>query len=160
MACRIAIVIAPLALVPIISGASATNCACLAVALFAVAAYLRWRSQLGRDAVWDGLIMGTVPLLTALLLRSCGANCGPLGTFSEAELACVLAGAVAGAGVTLRAAELPAHRAERWLLSVLVASVTAALGCVGLGLGGVLATLGAITVAGAASWIPVRLRTT
>src|SRR5688572_10776048 len=58
MACRIAPVVAPLALAPLIGGAALETCACLVAALFAVAVLLRWRSRLGVAAVRDGLLLG------------------------------------------------------------------------------------------------------
>jgi len=158
MACRVAVVVAPLALVPLVGGARAEVCACLAVALFVAAALLRWRNQTGVEAVRDGLLLGGVPLVAALFLRGCGVQCSSFGAFGEAELACVIAGAVAGLGVTLRAARAPAARGRRWLLTLVVASMTAALGCAGLGVGGVLAAAIALPLVAGAAWIPVALR--
>jgi hypothetical protein len=158
MACRIAVVVAPLALVPWVGGAAPAVCACLAAALFAVAALLRWRHRIGVEAVRDGLLLGGIPLVAALFLRGCGVECAPTGAFAEAELACVIAGAVAGLGVTWRALHAPTRRARRWLLTLLVASMTAALGCAGLGIGGVLAAVIALPAVAGATWLPVALR--
>jgi hypothetical protein len=44
------------------------------------------------------------------------------------------------------------------LLTLLVASTTAALGCAGLGLGGVIATLIAVPLVAGLAWVPVALR--
>lgn len=158
MACRIAGVVAPLALVPLAGGASLATCACLAVALFAVSALLRWRNQIGVESVRDGLLLGAVPLVAALFLRGCGVECASLGSFGEAELACVVAGALAGVGVTWRALQAPTPRGRRWLLTLLVASMTAALGCAGLGVGGMLAAVIALPLVAGAAWIPAALR--
>lgn len=158
MACRIAVVVAALALVPFAGGAEPAVCACLGIALFVAAALLRWRHQVGVEAVRDGLLLGAVPLVAALFLRGCGVDCASFGTFGEAELACVVAGAVAGLGVTWRALQAPAPRGRRWLLTLLVASMTAALGCAGLGVGGVLAAVIALPLVAGVAWIPAALR--
>ena len=83
MAARIGVVVAPLALVPLASGAASAVCACLGVALFAAASLLRWHHQLGVDAVRDGLLLGGVPLVAALFLRGCGIEWASLGDVGE-----------------------------------------------------------------------------
>lgn len=158
MACRVAVVVALLALVPLIGGARLEMCACLAVALFVAAAALRWRHQTGVEAVRDGLLLGAVPLVAALFLRGRGVECSSSGAFGDAELACGIAGAVAGLGVTWRAVRAPAARARRWLLTVLVASMTAVLGCAGLGAGGMFAAAIALLVMAGVAGLPFALR--
>jgi hypothetical protein len=161
MACRIALVVALLGLVPLLGGAAPATCACLTVVLFAGAAFLRWRDRVGVEAVRDGLALGAVPLVAALFLRGCGVECASLGAIGPAEVACIVAGAVAGLGVTWRTLRTPVprrRRRRRWLLTVLVASLTAALGCAGLGLGGVLAAVIALSLVAGVTWIPVALR--
>jgi hypothetical protein len=158
MASRIALIIAAFAVAPLLGGADPALCGCLAMGLFVACALLRWRTQVGVEAVRDGLVLGAVPLAAALLLRGCGIECSSLGAFGQAETACVLAGAVAGLGVTWRALRTPTPRGGRWLLTLLVASMTAALGCAGLGIGGVMAALIALPVVAGLAWIPVALR--
>jgi len=159
MACRIAAVVAPLTLVPLAGGASLAACGCLGVALFAMAAFLRWRDRVGVEATRDGLLLGAVPLVAALFLRGCDLECASLGAVGKAELACFVAGAVAGLGVTWRALHSSAPRARRWLLTLLVASMTAALGCAGLGIGGVLSAVIALSLVASVAWVPAVLRT-
>lgn len=158
MACRIAWVIVLLGLVPFAAGAPIEACACLGGALFAVAAYFRWRDRTGVDAVTAGLLLGTVPLLAALGLRACGLECARFGAMGEAELACFAAGAVAGVAASLVAARRSQPRRRAWLITLLVASLTAALGCVGLGAAGVISTLVALVASATVVWIPVALR--
>jgi hypothetical protein len=158
MACRIALVVLPLACVPFAAGASAAACACLGTALFAVAAYCRWRDRAGVEAVTTGLLLGSVPVIAALGLRACGLECAQFGAMGEAELACFAAGAVAGIAASLVAARTAQPRRRAWLMTILVASLTAALGCVGLGAAGVLATLVALVASATVVWIPVALR--
>ncbi|HVK86183.1 MAG TPA: hypothetical protein VM513_18815 [Kofleriaceae bacterium] len=158
MACRIAVVIVPLACLSLANGGQVGACACLGAALFAVAAYHRWRDRAGVDAVRTGLLLGAVPLVAALGLNACGMQCAPGWAITEAEVACFAAGAIAGIAASLLVARTPRDRRRRWVSTILVASLTAALGCVGLGAAGVLSTLVALVASASVVWIPVALR--
>jgi hypothetical protein len=160
MAIRVAWAIAPLASLSIASGAHAGGCLCIGVVLLAVASWLRWRGRAGIEAVTTGLVLGAMPFAAALLLRTCGIECGKLGSITPAELTCFAAGAVAGAGVSLRMARASHDRRGRWLATLFVASLTAAVGCVGLGAAGVLATLVAMLASATVVWIPIAARAT
>jgi hypothetical protein len=160
MAIRVAWVIAPLACLSIASGAHTSACLCMGVVLLAVASLLRWRGRAGIEAVTAGLVLGAIPFAAALLLRTCGIECGKLGSITPAELTCFAAGAIAGAGVSLRVARASDDRRGRWLATLLVASLTAAVGCVGLGAAGVLATLAAVLASAMVVWIPIAARAT
>lgn len=159
MAARVALFVLPLACIPVLGGAEVAACGCLGFLVFAVAAVFRWRDRAGRDAATAGLALGAIPLLTAFALRGCGVNCSAFSSFGEAEIACFAAGAVAGIGATLFVARGSADRRRRWLTTLLVASLTSALGCVGLGTAGVVATLVALVASATVVWIPVSLRT-
>lgn len=158
MACRVLVVIASLTCIPLLAGAHRASCVCLAVALFLTAAVLRWRDRNGIEAVKLGLAFGAIPLLAAVGLRACGIACAELGAFSEGELACFAAGAVAGAGVSFVVAHGSQRGQWRLLWTILVASLTASLGCVGLGMAGVLSTVVAMLASATLVWIPVSLR--
>lgn len=159
MACRIAAAIAPLALASMVGGADPGVCACAAAVLFVTSALLRWRSQLGVESTRDGLLLGTLPLGAALLLGDCEVECSTASVLSAPMLACSLAGALVGIGVTLRAVQMRRHRALRWVSTLIVAAMTTALGCAGLGLSGAISVLIALGAIAATSWIPVALRT-
>ena len=75
-----------------------------------------------------------------------------------AEDACFAAGALAGVTISLLVTRAPADRRRRWLTTLLVASLTSALGCVGLGAAGVLFTVVALVASATLVWIPVSLR--
>lgn len=158
MACRVAIVVAPLACIPFLGGAHAPTCACFGLVLFAVAAFLRWRDRTGVKAVSIGLALGAVPLFAALALRACGVECSQMWSFSEAESACFTAGAIAGIGATLLVARSSQDRRRQWIGTILIASLTAALGCLGLGTMGIVSTLVALVASATVVWIPVSLR--
>ncbi|MEJ7601575.1 MAG: hypothetical protein WKG01_26970 [Kofleriaceae bacterium] len=146
--------------IAVLSGGHAATCWCLGGGLLALAIALRWRDRVGVDAVRTGLVLGLVPALAALMLRSGGIECAAFGTLSGAELACFAAGAIAGMGVTIRVARTTGQRRRRWLLTLLVASITAALGCAGLGIAGVVTTLVAVIGTASIVWIPVAARAT
>src|SRR6478609_8999142 len=71
-AARVAWVLVPVALVCALGTGAGEACACLAVLLFSVALYLRWRDRLGVDAVSAGLFAGSLPLVVGLLLGRLG----------------------------------------------------------------------------------------
>jgi hypothetical protein len=157
MAARVGVAVAPIAFLAVMAGGEVEACACLGGLLFAVAGLLRFWGREGVDAVRLGLGMGLVPLFAALALRTCGVDCAPLSRFGQAELLCVLAGVAAGAGVALRASH--DHASVRtWALATGVASATAALGCVGLGAGGLLVTLASVAAASLVVAFPLRAR--
>ncbi len=158
MALRVVLVVAPLACIPIAGGADAAACACLGLVLLAATAMFRWSDRGGRDAVTTGLALGAIPLLAAVALRACGVQCAALWSFGEAEAACFAAGAVAGVAASLLVARASRDRRRRWLITLAVASLTSALGCIGLGTAGVISTLVALIASATAVWIPVSLR--
>jgi hypothetical protein len=159
MGARIALVIAPLAALAMLAGGSLAACGCLGCALLALAIVLRWRGRLGAEIVRDGLVLGLVPAVAALWLRGCGFECAPIGAVGEVEVVCLAAGIITGGGVTLLAMRSGGARRRRWLLTLLVASMTASLGCAGLGVPGVIATLAALVVTALVVWIPAAIRT-
>lgn len=158
MAGRIAVVVIPLTCISLMSGGHVGVCACLGLVLLAVTAYWRWRDRVGTDAVTVGLWVGAIPLVAALGLKACGFECAQDWAIAEAELACFAAGAVAGIGASLLVARASQDRHRRWLITLLVASLTAVLGCTGLGVAGVLSTLVALVTSAGVVWIPVTLR--
>lgn len=157
MASRVAVVVAGFTGVAIVAGGDVLPCLGLAAVLFVAAAGLRWWHREGVEAVQLGLAMGAVPLVAAALLPACGVECAPPGQLAEAELVCVLAGLVAGAGLALFA-ERRRSRWRTWVLATVIAGLTATLGCVTLGVTGVGATLLALAVSSAAVRIPVIAR--
>lgn len=158
MAIRVAAVVLPLACIPIGAGANAGACVCIGLVLLAVTMLLRWRDRTGRDAVTTGLALGAIPLVAAVGLRACGIECAQFWSLGEAEVACFAAGAIAGVAASLLVARGERERRKRWLLTLGVASLTATLGCAGLGTAGIVSTLVALIASATIVWIPVSLR--
>lgn len=160
MACRIGVPIAMLAGATIAAGASITACACIAAALFVLAATLRWRDRRGVECVTAGLALGAVPAMAALLLRGCGIECQGLTALAGGDALCLLAGALTGLGVAWQASCATEARWCRWGAMMLIASVTAALECVGLGVTALELTLLAVFATASLALIPMAVRTT
>ncbi len=107
----------------------------LSAVIFAVVAFLVWRGrESGRGAV-RGLWAGTIPLMALVLARSVGESlCGTGFCFAASVPICFAAGIAAGAYVVWRAVRSRAPLSY-WASAGIVASLTAALGCVPIGLG-------------------------
>lgn len=157
MAARVGLVVLPLACVSILGGADPGSCLCLGAVLLGATTTLRWWHRDGVLAVRLGLSMGVVPLVAVLLMQACGAECAPLTRWTEAETACVLSGMLAGAGVAFRAWS-DGYPARTWALATAVAAGTAALGCIGLGTGGLLVIVAALASTSTVAWVPMRIR--
>jgi hypothetical protein len=157
MAARIGWIVLPLAGLSLLGGAAPGTCAGLAGLLFVLAAGLRYWHREGVVAVEMGLVMGSVPLLAALSLRTCGVDCTSWDQLSGAGLACIVAGVLGGMGVAAHATSA-GHGPRVWGLATGVAAATASLGCVGLGLGGLLITVGALIASSTVTWVPLRAR--
>lgn len=157
MAVRIAVPIAAVAIGLIATGGDAWGCTFLAIVLFAVSAALRWWRREGVRAVWLGLAMGVVPLITSFLLPPCGAQCISLGGRVDVDVVCVAAGAAAGIGLAVLS-DRARHAWRPWMLSSLVAALTAALGCMSLGATSLLATMVPLIATSSALQLPLRYR--
>lgn len=72
---------------------------------------------------------------------------------------CLLAGVFAGGASAWYAVRTQSPgRLRVWSQIGLVASLTIALGCVGLGIGSALAVLGSMSAGAAVAWLPARSR--
>ena len=158
MASRVALAVAPLTCVAVLAGGAPGVSACLGCVLLLGAVGLRHWHEAGVTAVRLGLAMGVVPLVATVLLRACGVDCAPLTRLGEGEIVCLLAGVLAGAGVTLRASAEDRASFRTWALATGVAAATAALGCGALGAGGVLVTVSALVAASGLAMVPLRTR--
>jgi hypothetical protein len=157
MAARVGLVVLPLAGLSLLGGAALTTCCGMAALLFLMTAALRFWHREGVMAVEMGLAMGSVPLLATVALQGCGVACFSCAQLTAAEWACITAGVVGGMGLAARATHA-GHSPRLWGLALLVAASTAAMGCLPLGLGGLLVTVGALVASSAAAWVPLHTR--
>jgi hypothetical protein len=116
---------------------------------------LGWWNAEGARAVRSGLVLGAVPMIAGLVTLAVEGWCDPEHAMTACGAGCLLAGLVAGGGSAWYAtATAPRRRLRVWVQIGLVASLTTALGCVGLGTGSALAVLAAIAAGALIGWIP------
>jgi hypothetical protein len=141
-ALRILAVLVPAVAVCCLATSARPACGCIAVALVAIAVWLRWRSRRGAEEVTLGLCAGGVPLVAGLVV----AHIAPLCPFPAMAPLCSIAGATAGVfgGFWLGVRERRSRAAARsWVMAGVVGALAASLGCLELGLSGLLgATMG------------------
>jgi hypothetical protein len=97
---------------------------------------MRWRDRRGTEAVTTGLLAGSVPLAAGLVLARLGFHCGSAGTAAFCTGVSALVGIGAGAFIAVQEVR---RRARFWsaLTAGTVATMAASLGCVRLGVVGV-----------------------
>jgi len=156
-ASRIAGLVLPLVLVACAAGVHRPVVAGIGVVLLGTCIALGWHSRAGGRAARSGLTLGAVPMATALLTVAAEGWCDPDRAVTLCGAGCLLAGLVAGFGsayYAVRAA--PQRPLATWAEMGLVASLTAALGCAGLGLGSGLAVIAAVVAGAILAWVPAR----
>jgi hypothetical protein len=110
-------------------------------------------------AARSGLQLGAIPMIAGLLTITVEGWCDPNRSVTVCGIGCLLAGLFAGgAGAWYAVRTQAPSRLRVWSEIGLVASLTAALGCVGLGLGSALAVLGAMAAGAAVTWLPALAR--
>ncbi len=130
-ALRVAVVVIPLAALCARETDAPWRCAAAGAGVLLVAAFARWRQVHGRRTVDAGLLTGVIPMSAAVLLcRFAGA-----WPASAALGICAAAGFVSG-GIAGRVT-MGWARAESadWVTAAVVAGLTGAMGCVGIGVG-------------------------
>lgn len=158
-ASRIVIVVLPLVLFAFLVGAHAPAVAGIGIVLLASCIALGWWDAEGARAARSGLKLGAIPMTAALVTVAAEGWCDPNGSIALCGVGCLLAGMIAGGGSAWHAVRTaPARRLVTWAKVGVVASLTTALGCVGLGLGSALAVIAAVAAGAAVAWAPVRAR--
>jgi hypothetical protein len=142
VATRITVAVAPLVLLAVLIGNRAAAVTVIGTVLLIVCIGLGWRHADGGRAARTGLALGAIPMIVALVTCVCGVGC-------------LVAGLIAGCGSAWSAMRLaPPRRLAMWARLGLVASLTTALGCVGLGLGSALVIIAAMAAGSALAWMP------
>jgi hypothetical protein len=158
-ASRVALLVVPYSLLAIALSPNRAAVVGVGLALVTVTVALGWWSAEGIRAARSGLKLGAVPMAASLVTIAMEGWCDPDRAVTLCGFGCLLAGLVAGGGSAWYAVRnAPARRLRSWFQIGLVASLTAALGCVGLGLGSALAVLAAVAAGAAAAWVPARAR--
>lgn len=130
-AARVALIIVPLTLLCAWETGAVVECVAIGSTLMVLTVAMRWWHREGVDAASAGLRGGAVPTLAALALCRFAPWCPP----DVALGLCVGAGLVSGALVGQTAVRRKAKTWQHWAGVAVVAALTAALGCIGLGVG-------------------------
>ena len=131
----------------------------IALALLGVTIGLGWLNAEGARAARSGLRLGAIPMTAGLFTIAFEGWCDPNRPVTLCGVGCLLAGVFAGAASAWYAVRTQSpNRGRLWGEIGLVASLTTAMGCVGLGLGGALAVLGAMALGAVVAWVPARAR--
>jgi hypothetical protein len=131
VAARVGIVVVPLGAICARATGAYARCTAVAVLLVTMAIMVRWRQWRGIRAVDAGLLTGILPMAAALVLCRFAT-----GWPTRAALG-ICAGTGFLAGMLAARSTLAVVDAEwpEWASASLVAGLTAALGCVGIGFG-------------------------
>lgn len=152
-AMRIAFVLLPMIGLCLLTTRDRETCACLAVPLFVIAVWLRWRDRRGTEDVTTGVLAGSIPLVTGLLLSTGAPVCQGLRCLAVAAIAGV------GAGVWLALRERRAGSPlTSWLTAAGIAILVASLGCASLGALAVGGVVIGIAFGGGAGALALRAR--
>ena len=149
MASRAAWVLAPTVLVCALGTGRAETCACVGALLLASSVALRWWDRRGVDAVRYGLLAGGLPLVVGLAVARTMPGCADAPLISWCTAACLGFGLPSGMWLGHRLAVRDAP-ASVWLAATGIATLAASLGCVGLGVAGLVGAVFGL-VAGTAS---------
>lgn len=132
VAARAALYLVPLAAACALETGERETCGCLGVVLVALAVFLRWRDRRGVESVADGLVVGTIPLFTGLIMARVAPGCANAPLLSPCTVVCLAVGLVAGVWASMRTAR-ERGRLSRSATAIGVAFLAGSLGCVGLG---------------------------
>jgi hypothetical protein len=159
VASRICLLVVPIALLALLVGPGRGAIIGIGLALLGASVTLGWWSAEGARAARSGVTLGAIPMMAGLITVAVEGWCDPNRAVTLCGLGCLVAGFVAGGGSAWYAVRSgPARRIRAWGEIGLVASLTTALGCAGLGLGSALAVIGAMAAGAAIAWRPARVR--
>jgi hypothetical protein len=142
---RVALVIVPIAVLCLLEPEGRGTCACLAVVLLGGAVWLRFRDRRGVRAVTTGLLASAIPLASGVLLSHFELRCGLAGGETFCSAVSLLLGLGAGVFVSSREARW-GPRLSGLVTAAAITGLAAGLGCVRLGVFGLLALFGGIAL--------------
>jgi hypothetical protein len=158
-ASHVALAVVPFTLLALAVAPNRAAVVGISLALLAVTIGLGWLNAEGARAARSGLKLGAIPMAVGLFTIAVEGWCDPDRAVTLCGVGCLLAGVFAGGASAWYAVRPQSpHRLRVWSEIGLVASLTTALGCVGLGLGSALAVVGAMAAGAAVAWVPARAR--
>jgi len=152
---RAACLVAPMVLVSLDCCGKTSYTVALGVALTTLTVTLIWRGGIAGRAVVPGLVAGIASLV---LPAVAGSSCGLLGEGSSARyclMACVLGGLASGAMVAYFASRVRVDKGAFVFVAGATAALAGSLGCVILGLGGIVSMVVGLTLVS----VPAAMRT-
>lgn len=144
-ASRVAFVLIPAVSLCLLESRGRPACACVAAALVGVCVWLRWKDRRGFEVVASGLRAGSIPLVAGLLFDRLGIECGTVGASSYCTAIAALFGVAAGGFIGVRTHDSP-ERLWGFMAATTVAILVATVGCVRLGLVGVVSVVAGIAL--------------
>jgi hypothetical protein len=135
-AARIALFLLPPAALCVFLSPNTAQCLCLASALLAAVVALRWRNRRGAESATIGLLAGSVPLSAGIVWSFDPAVCGG----PECTAISVAAAISAGLWISLRVRRSSTPTAG-YMTACGIAALAASVGCLSLGVIGVLAVV-------------------
>jgi hypothetical protein len=130
----------------------------LCCALLPLAAVLAFRGRAAGRAVWPGLAVGSAAMLLPLSVGTIGRLCLGPACMRFCLPACVLGGVLSGAALATLASREGEGGREFLLAGVVVAALTATLGCTLAGAGGVAGMAIGVLAGGAPVWLAAHAR--
>jgi hypothetical protein len=159
-ASRVVLGIVPFTLLALVVSPNRVAVVGISLALLAVTVGFGWLNAEGGRAARSGLKLGAIPMTLGLLTIAVEGWCDPNRTVTLCGIGCLLAGVFAGGTSAWYALRTQAPRRLLRLSQLgLVASLTTALGCVGLGFASELVVLVAMAAGAAVAWVPARAPT-
>jgi hypothetical protein len=126
------VVLLPVAMVCLLETKGRETCVGLVALLLVLSIWLRWRNRRGVEDVTAGLVAGSVPLATGLILARLDMLCSTAGVASICTAFCGVVGISAGVLLGVREARRR-PRWGSWLVAAAIAMLVGCLGCVRLG---------------------------
>lgn len=149
-AARAAWILIPTTIVCAIETGSSEVCACIGVLLLGVAIFFRWRNRQGSITVRNGLIAGGAPLIAGLFIARLAPSCVGAPLASLCTAVCLVIGSSSGVWLGIQIAQRRSGAAN-WLTACGISVLAASLGCVRLGVAGVLGVAIGVLMGSAAS---------
>jgi hypothetical protein len=149
-AMRVIWIIVPLAALCARETSEGWRCAVVAAALLLVSFGARWRLPHGVHAIDAGLVTGIIPMTAALVL----CRFAPAWPDGAALGICTAAGFVSGllAGNATRESTVESRQWRGPVTAAVVAGLTGALGCVGIGTGTAIGGTAAVVLGSVVVW--------
>lgn len=154
-ACRVALVLLPLCGFCLAHERGREPAACSAALLLAAAVWLRWKDRRGLESVRTGLLAGSLPLASGLLLETLDLRCGWAGGEAFCSGFALLIGGAAGVWIGAREGRWQG-RLQSWLAAGVIAGLAASVGCIRLGAIGLISVVAGIALGITGSAIAAR----